>query len=206
MRILSWFLITIVLTLNASCQGNSSKYSDEGEVADNIYRSREIGWTMEILPGWKLIEVSESEDSQEKGLEVMQENIQEEIDAKGLKNLISFKKDEFNMFAATAEPLEPEQIRDYNHNNEALKEMIISTFENQGIDAVASQTKIEIIDNLEFQSYTITISHNGAVVLEQILLSRVINNHDFGVNINYNNMKDRDAMLNALRKSKFTKQ
>ena len=78
------------------------------------------------------------------------------------------------------------------------------TYENQGIKVDSSATSIESIDGLDFQTYSFTIyGSNGDVILKQSMFSRYINGYDFGINLNYNNDKDRDEQLKALRTSKF---
>ena len=64
--------------------------------------------------------------------------------------------------------------------------------------------QIEKIDGLDFHKYSFTIySPDGEIILNQIMYGRLINGFDFGVNINYNNNKDRDELLKVFKNSKF---
>lgn len=204
------FFFTIIagfsLSLTSCGQVDPNKNIDEGKVEGNIYTSQEIGWTIEIPKGWKVIDKEKIEEINEKGLKVIEETIGGQVDYSGLKNLISFQKNQFNMFQSTSEPFALEYEGEWEENNAALKEIIYSTFLNQGIKTDVSATTVEIIDGLEFQRFGFTIySPNDEVILKQIMYSRLINGFDFGVNINYNNDNDRDELLAVFRNSKFIK-
>lgn len=123
-----------------------------------------------------------------------------------MKNLISFQKNQFNIFQSSSEPFELEYEGEWEETNSELKEIIYKTYLNQGIKADSSATIIEKIDGLDFHKYSFTIySPKGKVILNQIMYSRLINGFDFGVNINFNNDKDKDELLKVLRNSKFKK-
>ena len=200
-------IITGITLLLSSCgQVDPNKNIDEGKVEGNIYTSQEIGWTIEIPKGWTVIDKEKTKEINEKGRKAIEETLDGEIDYSGLKNLISFQKNQFNIFQSVSEPFELEYDGEWKENNAALKDLIYSTYENQGIKVDSTATKIETIDGLDFQSYSFTIySPNGDVILRQIMFSRLINGFDFGVNINYNNDKDRDELLRVFRNSKFKK-
>ncbi|MNE81863.1 hypothetical protein D3C80_1785430 [compost metagenome] len=137
-------------------------------------------------------------------MKAIEETIDAKVDYSGLKNLIRFQKNQFNIFQSTSEPFKQEYEGEWKENNNSLKTIIYSTFENQGIKSDSSATSIEKIDGLDFHTYSFTIyDPKGNIILKQIMYSRLINGFDFGVNINYNNEKDKNEMLKAFRKSKF---
>lgn len=196
----------IAISLTSCGQADPNKNIDEGKVEGDIYTSQEIGWTIEIPKGWAVIDKEKIKETNEKGLKAIEETIDGEIDYSGLKNLISFQKNRFNIFQSTSEPFELEYEGEWEENNAVLKDIIYSTYENQGIKADSTATKIETIDGLDFQTYSFTIySPKGEIILRQIMYSRLINGFDFGANINYNNDKDRDELLKVFRNSKFKK-
>lgn len=205
-KILFTIITGISLSLTSCGQVDTNKNIDKGKVEGNIYTSKEIGWTIEIPKGWTVVDKEKTKETNEKGLKALEETIDGEIDFSGLKNLISLQKDQFNIFQSTSEPFELEYEGEWEENNAALKEIIYTTYLNQGMKSDSSATTIEKIDGLEFQKYSFTIySPKGEVILKQIMFSRLINGFDFGVNINYNNDKDRDELLKVFRKSKFKK-
>lgn len=202
----TFFVLTIFTTLTSCGQVDPNKNIDEGKVNGNFYTSNEIGWTIEIPKGWTIIEKSEKQELNKKGENAIEETVNADIDFSGLKNLIAFQKNQFNVFQSTSEPFAEEYEGEWEDNDRELKKIVYSTYIDQGIKVDTSATTIEKIGDLNFHSYSFTIySRNGEVILRQIMFGRLINGLDFGVNISYNNEKDRDEMLGVFRKSKFTK-
>lgn len=200
---LSLFLLLLVAS---SCKPDPNKQIDEGKIADNIYKSEEIGWTMIIPDNWSITKRSEIERRNEKGKELLNEAIGEEYDFSQLKHLLHFQKNIFNSFQSSSEPFELEYEGEWEENNTGLKVLMIEAFEGRGIRVDSTSTKITKIDGLDFQTYKLTIyGPKGDVILNQILYSRLINGFDFGVNINYNNDKYKEEMLRAWLNSKFKK-
>lgn len=205
-KIIFTTIVGIALSLTSCGQVNPNKNIDEGKIEGNIYTSQDIGWTIEIPKGWSIIDKEKTKSTNEKGLKALEETIDEKIDYSGLKNLISFQKNQFNVFQSSSEPFKLEYEGEWEENNAKLKDIVYRTYENQGIKVDSTVTKIETIDGLDFQSFSFTIfSPKGVVILKQIMFSSLINGYDFGVNINYNNDKDRDELLKVFRESKFKK-
>jgi hypothetical protein len=205
-KIIFTIITGIALSLTSCGQVDPNKNIDEGKIEGNIYTSQEIGWTIEIPKGWTVIDKEKTKETNEKGLKAIEETIDGQVDYSGLKNLISFQKNQFNIFQSSSEPFKLEYEGEWEENNAKLKDIIYSTYENQGIKVDSTATKIETIDGLDFQSYRLTIfSPKGDVILSQIMFSRLINGFDFGVNINFNNEKDKDELLKVFMNSKFKK-
>ena len=172
----------------------------------STYTSEEIGWTIEIPDGWTIIEKEKTEEFQDKGLKALGEVVEGEIDVSGLKNLICFQKNQFNIFQSTSEPFEVEYDGEWEATNAELKKILYSAYVNQGIQVDTSSTSIVKIDGLDFRYYSITVySPKGDIILNQSMYCRYINGMDFGININYNNEKDKLEMLTALKNSRFKK-
>lgn len=203
-RIIMFFGIVILFT---SCEKiDPNKQIDEGEFKNNIYSSKEIGWTIKIPEKWKIISRKQNEANEKRGLEAINKTIEGEIDASKLKNLIGFKKNRFNLFQSTSEPFKLEYEGEWEGNNIEIKKMLYRTYLSQGIKADSTITKIINIDGFDFYSYEFTIrSPKGDVILRQLMYSRLINGFDFGVNINYNNESDKKEMLNVWLNSTFKK-
>jgi len=195
----------IISIISASCKKVEPNQSiDEGNVKESTYTSEEIGWTIEIPAKWEIVGKEEKESLQEKGKEALSGAIGEDIDYSGLKNLIAFKKNQFNIFQSTSEVFSNDEGIEWDEHNQALKELVYITYQDQGIKVDTSSTSIEKIDGIDFKNYTFTIySPKGEVIVRQIVYSRLINNFDFCVNINYNDDNYRDEMLRAFRNSKF---
>jgi hypothetical protein len=205
MKLRALILIIYSLAIISCGQVDPNKQIDEGSVKGETYESKEIGWSIEIPKDWKIISKDKVEAHDEKGKNAIEKSTGLEIDTKALKHLISFQKDQFNMFTSTSEPFKEEFPGEYQQNSKALNEILYNTFVDQGIKTDSASGK-ETIQGLEFNTFYTTIyAPNGKVILNQILYSRLINGYDFGVTINYNNEQDKKTMIDALKKSKFTK-
>ena len=204
MKLPSLILIIYSLVIISCGQADPNKQIDEGSVKGETYESKEIGWSIEIPKNWKIISKDKVEANDEKGKSAIEKSSGLKIDTKALKHLISFQKNQFNIFASTSEPVTEEFPGEYQQNNKALNELIYNTFVDQGIKTDSASGK-ETIQGLEFNTFYITIyAPDGKVILNQIMYSRLINGYDFGVNINYNNDQDKKTMIDAWEKSKFT--
>lgn len=183
-------------------QGSGCINTYKGEIY--TYTSKEIGWTIEVPKGWTIVEQDQVDETTKKGYETVTEVIGEELDYSGFKNLLTLKKDYINSFQSFSEAFVPEFEGEWEQYNAAVKELIYETISSQGIQVDSSLTSTEEIDGLIFQKYSFKIySSEDEVIMNQLMYSRLINGFDFGVNINYNNSKDRDELLAAFRNSKF---
>lgn len=200
-------LLLIVSISTYTCKNvDPNNQIDEGNIENNVYKSNEIGWEMEIPKGWEIVTMEETKSFQEKGTDFLEDIAEAEIDVSKLRNLLSFKKGLFNMFQSTSEPYEIEYEGEWEENAVALKEFLYDAYTQQGIKVSVSDTTTELIDGLEFQLYTFSLyGPDDEVILNQMMYSTLTNGYDFGVNINYNNDTDKNEMLKAFQNSKFRK-
>lgn len=205
MKTIKLTLIVCSFTIISCGPADPNEQIDEGRVKDRTYESKEIGWTIKIPKGWTITSKDKVDNNDEKGKNAIEKSTGSEIDITDLKHLISFQKNQFNLFLSTSEPFKEEFPGEYQKKNKELNEIIFKTYTDQGIKADTSSGK-EIIQGLEFSTFYTTIySSEGKVILNQILYSRLINGFDFGVNINYNNEEDKKIMINAWKNSTFAK-
>ena len=203
-KILSLFAVILLVT--ACGQLDPNDQIDEGEIVENVYRSEEIGWTMEIPNGWKLLTREQVDGYENKGKEMLLDAFSEDFDFDGLKNLLHFQKNQFNVFQSTSEPFLEEYEGEWSENNRALKDVLLETYRSQGIQVESSEIEIEEIDGVKFEVYNIVLkAPNGKVVVTQTMYSSLINGYDFGANMTYNSDGARDVMLGVWKKSKFVR-
>ena len=199
-------LILALFTLYSCAELDPNKQIDEGHVANGTYESKELGWTIVIPEGWKIIAKDKIEAREEKGKAILEESAGVEIDISGLKRLISFQRDQFNIFGSTSEPQVEEFPGEYDQNRKAINDLIYNAFLSQGIRTDTS-SGIEVIQGLEFHAfYTTIFSPEGEKLFNQIMYSRMINGYDFGMTLTYNNEEDKQTMMDAIKQSKFTSQ
>lgn len=196
--------LTIAIFMACSGTAEQGKKVDEGVINNRIFTSEEIGWTIEVPEGWKITDLQKQKETDKKGADAMKQ-VDESIQLGEYNNLIGFHKDELNSFGSTSEAFDERTDGSWLENTKRLNAFIMQTYESQGITC-DSISGTETIDGLEFQMFKTSIFGADSVpVLEQIMYSRLINGRDFGVNINYNNDKDRDEMMKAWKASKFRK-
>ena len=201
-NILTSFLL-IVLVFSSCNPIDPNKEIDEGSVKGENYKSKEIGWSIEIPKGWKIMTRDKIESSGQKGNEALEKTIGQPVDTKFLKHLISFQKDPFNIFMSSSEPFDEEFPGEFQVNNKQLYEILYQTFIDQGIKVDTTSGK-EQIQNLEFETFHTTIySPKGEIIMNQVLYSRLINGFSFGVTICYNNLADKTTLIETFKNSKF---
>lgn len=199
-------LVVALIALSfASCSNpDPNSQIDEGLISENTYLSQEIGWSMIMPDGWDFLSRKQIDFYENKGADVLSETAGGEISYEGLKNLLHFKKDRFNIFQSTSEPFALEYEGEWEENNEALKQLVLQTYTDQGIHSKVTETSEEEIDGVLFETYTFTLfAPDGEVIIRQIMYSTLRNGYDFGVNITYNTDESRDVMLKAWRESTF---
>ena len=194
----------IILTFLSCGQTDPNKQIDEGKIEGEVYTSKEIGWTIQIPSDWTINSKDKLETDYEKGRKAIEE-VAGEFDSSGLKHLISFQKNQFNIFQSTSDPFKLEYEGEWEDNNEGIKVLLYEAYTNQGIKIDTSSSKTTI-DEVDFKVFHITIySPKGEVVLYQDMYGSHINGFDFGANLNYNNDKDKEALMTVWRNSKFKK-
>ncbi|MCX6272288.1 MAG: hypothetical protein NTU44_13940 [Bacteroidetes bacterium] len=195
---LNFLVICFVLI---SCkQVDPNKYIDEGYLKDNLYKSNEIGWTIQIPDGWEVVK-----PDNRVGKAAIEITTGAKIDLSEQKHLINFKKDHANLFVSTSQPFKEEYPGEFIEGTESMNKIIYDTYKSRGAKTDTSSGSV-FIDGMEFRTFTIKIySEEGGLILNQILYSGLVNGYDLGININYNNEKDKNIMLEALMKSKFDK-
>ena len=203
-NILTLIVILTALTFFCSCgRTDPSGQIDEGKVEGESYTSSEIGWTIRIPDGWNIVSRDQQEASLEKGMKAVEE-VAGEIDYSGLKHLISFQKNQFNIFQSSSEPFPLEYEGEWEENHVSLKGLLYDTYTNQGIKADTSSSRASI-DGIDFAVFHIVVhGPKGEVILYQDMYSSHINGFDFAVTLNYNNDKDKETLMAVWENSVFS--
>ena len=197
-------LCCFFICLSACKEVDPNKQIDEGNFKDQVYTSQEIGWQIRVPEGWDIITKSQNEKFSETGKKAMEETFDVEIDDSGLKDLISFKKDDFNSFLSNSEPFKEEYSGEWKENNRLVKQMIYETFESNKIHADSTATTTVRIDGLDFLCFGFKLySPKGEVFLNQLIYSKLINGFLFTAIVNYNNEEDKNILQKALFDSQF---
>ncbi|HWY99104.1 MAG TPA: hypothetical protein VNY36_08470 [Bacteroidia bacterium] len=200
------FLFTLAATLLTACSHpDPNKQVDEGTVKGGTYHCNEIGWTIDIPNDWTITTKDKIDELDQKGKDAIEKTSNNSVDTSGLRHLINFQKDPFNMFSSTAQAFKEDSAGQYQQENKAIYALLYETFAAQGIKADTASGR-ETVQGMEFNTFKADIhGPNGDVIVHEMMYSRLINGYDFGVNINYNNDDDKKIMLDAFKNSKFDK-
>lgn len=176
---------------------------DEGSFTGETYTSRDIGWTIEIPKGFTVTSKDQVDAQEKKGLKMIENATNTQINTRELKNLLSFSKNKFNLLTSTSQPFQESYEGEYEANIRAMPALLYQTFAAQGV-RTDTATGSEKIQGLDFRTvYTTVYGKDGNVILRQNIYTRLMKGYDFNVVISYNNEDDKDAMVNTFRKSKF---
>ncbi|MCH2194333.1 hypothetical protein [Kordia sp.] len=72
-------------------------------MSNGVYTSKEIGWSILIPNGWKIITKAQSDKFTQKGKAAAKDVYGVEIDDSEVNDLISFQKNIFNAFMSNSE-------------------------------------------------------------------------------------------------------
>ena len=203
-KILLFLLSSLFITISCN-EIDPNKEIEEGEITENIYYNKEIGWKMSIPNGWEITSQDVLKKRTEDGMEKLQESIEAEYDFSELKHLINFQKDKFHIFQSTSEPFEEEYVGEWKENSIQINQLLYYTYSNNGIN-IDTSSSVQTIDSVEFNVSHITMyGPKGNIILYQDMYSTYINGFDFSVNLNYIDGKKKDEMYRAWKNSTFEK-
>lgn len=194
-------IFVLFAAIFAACTPSTPK---EEKPKPETFTSPEIGWTIEIPAGFKLLSQNRSKENEQKGRAVMENATGQKIETGKMINLVNFQKNQFNSFNSTLQPYDESIDGDYLQTNRLTKEAIYDTYTHQKIK-VDTASFTENVSGQIFQGFSIKIyGPNGDVIMKQLMLSQLRKGYDFGVNINYNNEADYQLLWNAFKNAKFS--
>jgi hypothetical protein len=183
--------------------GCHAKPTKEKTIVPTIYNNDEIGWQIEIPLGYQLRHNDNIKRSDEKGRDAIGQVYEGKINAKQLRHLVSFQKNQLNLMDSTIEPYRESYKGEYAASNKLTQKLIYDTYSKQKIK-IDTSSAVETIGKHQFNAFYIKIyGPNGDGFMNQIMYSTLLKGYDFGVNITYNNDNDKELLLNVLKQSKF---
>jgi hypothetical protein len=144
-------------------------------------------------------------ENTEKGKKLIEKTYEGEVDASGLKQLLNLRKDRFNSFLSTMEHYDAGGAGSYEEYNQKLYQVMKDTYAAQGMKVEYSEDSASV-DGLLFNVFTSRIynKEGTAVILNQIMYSRLINGYDFGMTISYNSQTAHDELDKMIHHSRFS--
>jgi hypothetical protein len=168
------------------------------------FECAEAGWSFEYPSDWSEYSKEEIAKVETRGREAMEMTADTEIEM-NTKNILWLKKDPFNSFTSTLQPSDSISRKQHSEDEELLNQTIIDTYKSQGIE-FDYKTGKQNIDDLEFHVFEATIytPDRKTVLLNQIVFDRLIGDKTaLTLSLNYNNEKDKQALLHIIGSSKF---
>lgn len=177
----------------------------EGKITNGVYHNEKFGWDIPVPKGWTVLSREEIQRLEGKGRKAVEEAYGTEVKGSPV-SLLNLRNDRSNLFNSTAQPFDPKKDGKYKYQQKALFDMITTTYRSKGIPTDAKRSK-ERIDNLEFEVLKVTLysADKKHVVLHQIIYDRLMNDRSLLMSITYNDERDGDELLKAVRSSKFRK-
>lgn len=196
-------IASTIVVFNSCSQVDPNKQVDEGAVEKDTYTHEELGWTINLPESWEVVTREELQDKIKQGEEAIEDTYDEDIDVSGVKSLISFKKDQFNIFTSTSQPFEEEYPDHWKETNSEIKVLLYNTYVSKGIKVDTSSNEITV-DGQNFQVFSSALyTPEGKLILNQDMYSCLRNGIDFAVTLNYNNPIDKEIMQKAWKGSTF---
>lgn len=208
------YILILLATLSLlSCKEKKQDLKDKQKEIEtgtldstNRYSADEIGWTTYIPAGWDVQTKENTQKNTERGMKAIEKEMNAEVDASDLVQLLNLKKGKFNSFLSTMEPFDTTDGISYEENNKRLYEIMKQTYAGQGIDARYSEDTA-LLDGLYFYVFNVKIydKNKSTIILNQTMYSRLINGYDFGMTISYNGDDARRELEDIIFASKFSK-
>lgn len=190
-------LICLILLIGIqSC--NSKKNSTKQTVT-----VKDFNWTISIPENFNPINQDEWDKTIKKGQDAIEEVLGEEIVNQGV-TIFTYRNGQFNNFESNWQPFDLETDGDYLESNSEVNDILYWTFETQLPNAkLDSISKTQIISNLEFHRFDISVDFPNGIKMKNIGFSRLFGKKEFTMNITYVDEKIGAKMLDAFLKSKF---
>ncbi|MFT7899098.1 hypothetical protein VBY74_03850 [Tenacibaculum ascidiaceicola] len=170
----------------------------------NTFNVPEIGWSIELIPNWKIENSRDLNKDIKEGIEAIKRSgINPNINGKEI-SLITLRKNTNTKFQATIIPFKESYKNEWNDKYPLIKKHIYNIFTSQDGVKVDSTSNKQTIDSINFEVFNMKIYHNGRRVMEQNMYRTYLNGYDFVINMTNDNPPYKEQMLNVLKKSKFS--
>ncbi|MCJ0742049.1 hypothetical protein [Pedobacter montanisoli] len=191
--------------LALSCRNDKKPAQTSVKDNERQYYNAIIGWHIDIPQGYKQTHENSLKLNDENGKNAVKQNYNTEVNTDSIMHLLSFQRNQFNLFDSTIKKFDVKRDGDYLKNNAATQKMLYDIYAAQKI-RIDTSSFTQKISDVPFQVFNIKIyGPNGSVVMQQQMYAALIKGYDLGINISFNNEADKDVLLNALKASTFEK-
>ena len=200
-----FYLLIISLTVIGCNQNEAENLEQPNSNQLGVHQDSIIGWTIEIPTDWKIKSKEEIAAINEKGIESVENAVGTKMNTHLFDNILCFSKDSMNMFQSIRE-VYTEELAAWKKNNASLKELFCSVYANHGARLDSSETTIEEVGGIKFESYEI-LFYDGAeeINMVQVFYSTLINGYDFSVSMCVTNEQNKRELMAIWENSIFAK-
>ncbi len=178
-----------------------SEADRRGEIVENRYINRVLGWTMTIPKGWERIDMNRAVG--ENG-QTISEEIAHKVDTTQMLFILCLNKGETCTFQSALQPTKVPFGAEETANYSALKRMMRNDYLESGFTVDTSVTVPETIGGVVFQTFRLLVRDPANnLTLHQIMYNRIINRFDFGVTFTYTDSTHLEAIQRAFKASEF---
>jgi hypothetical protein len=177
-----------------------------GKETFRAYYDEASGWSTEYPDSWHRMSTEEIAEVEGRGLEAVEEAIATEL-VLSHRNLLWLKKDIFNSFTSNIQLLDADLQGSYASQHEIFKEVILSTYRQQGINHTTTSRKVKI-DGIDFSLLEVKLytPDGKQLIMTQHLYDGLIDPRTMMIlNANFNNAADKALQLRIVKKSTFRK-
>jgi hypothetical protein len=191
-----------VALLMVGCGEDEQVHIDQdeaGDLSDNVYHNKRVGWSMEIPDGWDIVSKEANDETFSRGKKFSEDG-GVRVDYSGMKSLIALEKtgsnltDEFMSMTQDWVIKEDDRVGFVDGQMQAL----LSVFRNQGAAPEASEVRRETIDGISFNLFDVKINQ-----VRQTYYFAFFDSYYFGAILTYTSIDSREELLKAWRGSKF---
>jgi hypothetical protein len=173
---------------------------------DKKYFFQEVGWTVTIPAGFKIIDSATNAALNAKGEKEIEESNNMKIAKSETKTFFTATKEPHDYVGSTITAFDPKKDGDFSANIQNVKELTYKTFMTQMPNAkIDSSTTSATIDGLNFDKYRISVTMDGKVLVNMFLLSKYYKGYDFNITYVCFDDNSKDLVESSLNNSKFAK-
>ena len=165
--------------------------------------NKDFNWRIRIPEGFDSVSAERWAKMQNRGADAIEKTYNAKIENRAT-TIFVFKSDQFNYFESNYQPFDTATDGNYEESCQNVNKLLYGTFEAQMPTAkLDSASSRETIDGKRFQTFRVTITIPGKIVMQVLFYSRLFGNKEFSVNIMTVNEEKQKALLYAWRNSKF---
>jgi hypothetical protein len=175
-----------------------------GQPNDSVFYFKEVGWTIKLPAGFKIVDSLTRAASVIKGEAMIEKTMKTDIDTANTIHLISASRDKANYFTASLANPGFVNIDNWEETDRLVKAIVYNTLQSQLPKTKIDTSSItETLQQVDFRSFTMDIKINAKVTLHSILLTSFYKDYFFSIRCLYTDDKIGNEIITMLKTSKF---